>query len=400
MTTLSINHDFNKSFSFFSSGIKKWLMKIHRVWLASHLPIMAKVVNENFQNWDVEDVSTWLGEIHLSNHIPAFERNQITGTRLAELSDKELREQLRVVKPSELMALKGAIAMLKKPQQSRTMSVVPNKRERTGSGGNAKQLQSPFDRTQTLPQMGSNWSTGLPRGVVERAVVVLPDLREGSAPQLLDDMCRYSGWIRKQGGGHKSCECSIVVCVCKDCCFNLISIQVCSVNQCSVYVATNWKWMFCSLYKLLYTMPIAYLLIVHTVYVFLAIFYKSLTTHASCLALTLTHMSAFGAPRLGFSVYLVQVCMFVYTVVTECCWLSVVLPTYQLVSWQFLVQCQLKTVLRLSTTCWLIVWGQWLFCVCVFSTNCSLVYETCFSTCTQTHTHLGVYLISNYCDTV
>ncbi len=173
---------------------------------------MAKLSYENFQDWNVEDVSTWLGEIHLSNHIPSFERNQITGTRLVELSDKELREQMRVVKPSELMALKGAISTLlhppptKKTQQSRTMSVLPTKRERLGSGGNAKQLQSPFDRTQTLPHIGTNWSTGVPRGVVERAVIIAPDLRDGSAPQLLDEKCRYSGWIRKQGGGHKNCE--------------------------------------------------------------------------------------------------------------------------------------------------------------------------------------------------
>ena len=34
----------------------------------------------------------------------------------------------------------------------------------------------------------------------------MPKLRNGSAPELLDDKCRYSGWIRKQGGGHKNCE--------------------------------------------------------------------------------------------------------------------------------------------------------------------------------------------------
>lgn len=171
---------------------------------------MSKLAYENFHNWGVEEVSSWLGEIHLSNHIPSFERNQITGAHLVELSDKDLRDQLRVVKPSELMALKGAIATLMHPPpkkgQSRTMSVLP-KRDRSGSGGNSKQLQSPLGaRTQTLPQMHTNWSTTLPSGVIERSVILAPDLREGSAQQLLDDKCRYSGWIRKQGGGHKSCE--------------------------------------------------------------------------------------------------------------------------------------------------------------------------------------------------
>ncbi len=176
---------------------------------------MAKLAYDNFRNWNVDDVSTWLGEIHLSNHIPSFERNQITGLRLIDLSDKELREQLKVVKPSELMALKGAISTLQKTQQSRTMSALP-KRDRSGSGGNSRQLHSPLDRTKTLPQMHNNRLTGIPMGVVDRPVIIAPDLREGSAPQLLDDMCRYSGWIRKQGGGHKNCECAgkAVVLIC------------------------------------------------------------------------------------------------------------------------------------------------------------------------------------------
>ena len=35
----------------------------------------------------------------------------------------------------------------------------------------------------------------------------MPRLKNKSAPELLDDKCRFSGWIRKQGGGHKNCEC-------------------------------------------------------------------------------------------------------------------------------------------------------------------------------------------------
>ena len=151
----------------------------------------------------MDEVSTWLGEIHLSNHIPNFERNGITGARLAELTDRELRDQLRVVKPSELMALKGAITTLQHPPprkgsghgQSRTMTTVG----RDPSG-------SPRDlpKAHTLSAIPGQ---RIPKGIVERSVSRTPDLRNGSAPELLDDKCRYSGWIRKQGGGHKNCEC-------------------------------------------------------------------------------------------------------------------------------------------------------------------------------------------------
>lgn len=218
---------------------------------------MSKLVYENFHNWGVEEVSTWLGEIHLFNHVPSFERNQITGAHLVELSDKDLRDQLRVVKPSELMALKGAIAMLMHPPlkksqgQSRTMSVLP-KRDRSGSGGNSTQLQSPLGtRTQTLPQMRTNWSTTLPSGVIERSVILSPDLREGSAQQLLDDKCRYSGWIRKQGGGHKNCEWSPwrrgSICV------YFVCIQTC-ISCASLSVDSRDKRPYCYVFKSFHSM--------------------------------------------------------------------------------------------------------------------------------------------------
>lgn len=165
---------------------------------------MARLAYENFRNWNVDDVSTWLGEIHLSNHIPSFERNGVTGARLAEITDKEIREQLRVVKPSELMALKGAIGNLvrvpprKHSQNSRSMKT---SRERTGSF--EKRLMSPGieQRTRTLPALSSKIVSK-----VEPIVLHQPQLKVGSAQELLDDKCRFSGWIRKQGGGHKNCE--------------------------------------------------------------------------------------------------------------------------------------------------------------------------------------------------
>ena len=168
---------------------------------------MARLAYENFRNWDVDDVSTWLGEIHLSNHIPSFERNGITGARLAELSEKEIREQLRVVKPSELMALKGAIGNLVKRATPRKISQNPRSlttsRERTGSL--EKRLVSPSmsNRTHTLPHSlvrASNSASTM------EPLIHQPQLKVGSAQELLDDKCRFSGWIRKQGGGHKNCE--------------------------------------------------------------------------------------------------------------------------------------------------------------------------------------------------
>lgn len=158
---------------------------------------MAKSTYSNFQQWDMEQVSNWLGEIHLSNLIPNFERQGITGAQLAVITDHDLRERLRITKPAEIMALRGAINHLMDVSKRASRKVSSGsggypKNERKGSFGNDK-------RPKTMPRV----STTAP---AEKIVYRQPQLMQGSAQELLDANCKFSGWIRKQGGGIKSCE--------------------------------------------------------------------------------------------------------------------------------------------------------------------------------------------------
>ena len=150
----------------------------------------------------MDEVSNWLGEIHLSNLIPNFERQGITGAQLAIITDLELRERLRITKPAEIMALRGAINHLLETS-IRTVS-------RKASVGTSKcPPKERFEndkRPKTLPR-------GNLQAPPEKIVYRQPQLIVGSAQELLDANCKFSGWIRKQGGGIKSCK-LFGVCTC------------------------------------------------------------------------------------------------------------------------------------------------------------------------------------------
>ena len=184
----------------------------------------------NYSQWSVEEVTNWLETINLHSLIPAFEKLNITGPDLPQLDDAFMRENLHITKPAEMAALKGALSALTDPgvpvvpltaskPTNRKVSNQPGKpveRERSGS----------FDGKKTYPQMTRNMSTFNPTTMPRNFTVSSgekelvsgtrePRLKKGaSAPEVLDDRCRYSGWIRKQGGSYKSCEYALVCCVC------------------------------------------------------------------------------------------------------------------------------------------------------------------------------------------
>ena len=180
----------------------------------------------SYKQWGVDEVTRWLESVNLHSLIPMFERLGITGQDLPQLDDVYMRDSLRITKPAEITVLKGAISNLtdvlsvqpggRTPNRKISnppAAVRPVERERSGS----------FDGKKTYPQMArktSNFTpTTMPRNFTvsggEKELVVgtrEPRIKKGaSAPEVLDDRCRYSGWIRKQGGGYKSCE-SVVPC--------------------------------------------------------------------------------------------------------------------------------------------------------------------------------------------
>lgn len=162
---------------------------------------------QNFRKWDEDDVSRWLGQISLSNLIPNFERVGIKGIDLDALDESYMREHLRITKPAEMMALKGAISTLVDAASNnppRRKSAVPRsvqgveKRERTLSFEKGVSKGVPHVIPATLPW---NYTVSTDRPSTRE-----PQLMNVSATQLLDDNCRFTGWIRKQGGSYKSCK--------------------------------------------------------------------------------------------------------------------------------------------------------------------------------------------------
>lgn len=153
--------------------------------------------------WSVEDVSSWLVSLSLHHLVQNFERLQVDGTKLVTLTDQDLRGPLRLTKPAEVMAIRGAINKLiedgKRPfDPSRRVSAGPrmgvsvNPRDRSGSTEKKASRTIPRDhhRNTIATEPSSSFRQ--------------PKLMQGSASELVDRECKYSGWIRKQGGGYKN----------------------------------------------------------------------------------------------------------------------------------------------------------------------------------------------------
>lgn len=130
------------------------------------------------------------------------------GSKLAKLSDTDLWSSLRLTKPAEVMAIRGAINKLvddvarplyhehnrRVSGPGRSGSLAPSGRERLGSG-DKKGMSKTVPREHHRNTIASE-SLGFRQ----------PKLAQGSAPELIDKDCKYSGWIRKQGGGYKNCK--------------------------------------------------------------------------------------------------------------------------------------------------------------------------------------------------
>ena len=167
---------------------------------------------QSYKQWDTESVSRWLQSIQLHHLIPPFERLNICGADLPQLDDNYMRETLRITKPGEIIALKGAIS---------TLTEQTGQPSRQANRGNNRKISNPpryvqvdrdrlgsFDKQKTYPQTRNASAPAFPRyNTVSGCETREPQLKKGaSAPDVLDDKCRYSGWIRKQGGGYKNCK--------------------------------------------------------------------------------------------------------------------------------------------------------------------------------------------------
>ncbi len=169
---------------------------------------MSAPLSSQYMQWSNAEVTSWLASIHLHHLIPNFERMQIDGAKLVSLSDQDLRLKLRITKPAEVMAVKGAIGKLmedshlanepKRRISSNKLAPGQQSRERSGSAGR-EDRKAIASHSRTVPRDIHT------RGNTYSMDVKAPRLTQGSAAELIEQS-KYSGWIRKQGGSYKNCE--------------------------------------------------------------------------------------------------------------------------------------------------------------------------------------------------
>lgn len=149
--------------------------------------------------WTTDDVGRWLAEHQLRPLISRFESLGITGEHLVVMDDAMMRNDLRMINPGERAALNGALMNIRMNMADthRTFTVP----ERPRSSSFEQKKSSPNTRMNTMPPQRHRT---VPAAAARRSSEMLI----APAPQLLDDACRHSGWIRKMGGSYKSCECN------------------------------------------------------------------------------------------------------------------------------------------------------------------------------------------------
>ena len=197
-----------------------------------------------YQQWSVDDVSNWLVTIHLSNLVPVFERHDISGVTLPYVDETFMKDRLRMAKPAEVASLKGALAHLLESAEAQLQyphrKPIPRpppqaqKATRPGEGGVMKSPPVPMrQKSSTMPNKKNFFVPTAEVQLREPQLVIAP------AQDLLDDHCKHSGWIKKQGGSHKSCECVDVFC-CLLACFQPFGRDfLYSVSYVCVPVCTN-----------------------------------------------------------------------------------------------------------------------------------------------------------------
>lgn len=146
--------------------------------------------------WTIDEVGRWLADHHLRHLFPRFEALGITGEQLLTMDENVMKTHLRITSPGERAALNGALLNLRTcTQQTHPLPKKPDRPRSTSFEQNLKATTMSKNRMNTMPPQHRKTSRQQ-----------LAELKIAPAPQLLDDYCRHSGWIRKMGGSYKSCE--------------------------------------------------------------------------------------------------------------------------------------------------------------------------------------------------
>ena len=153
------------------------------------------------KDWNQDNVGKWLNSINLGHLCVKFETLKIDGQALMIMDDAFMSTTLRL-NPAEKTAFAAALQMLRSNTIPQHISMV---HPRVGSYHSHN-----VESTRTRSRSDINNKKGRTSLANEFPVTIsnvrVPEVKVGPAAQLLDEKCRHSGWIRKQGGSHPSCE--------------------------------------------------------------------------------------------------------------------------------------------------------------------------------------------------
>ena len=151
-------------------------------------------------NWSLDEVAVWLNVVNLGQHIKAFERANVTGKTILTIDEAFIQSRLRIHAPAEQLVLKQALDQLN--EHHRSHSLVVHKRASDVSIGGGTMVghgsTSTFQkkRNQTLPPRMPQILPPPPKPLLNKTAKDLLDYKN----------CKYSGYVKKQGGQHKSCK--------------------------------------------------------------------------------------------------------------------------------------------------------------------------------------------------
>ena len=155
------------------------------------------------ENWSLDEVAVWLNVVSLGQHIKAFERANVTGKTILSIDDQFIQSKLRIQAPAEQLVLKAAIDQLNEQHRSHSM-VQKRASDASLNTGLATMSSSAVaghgtfnkKRNQTLPPRMPQILPPPPKPLLNKTTKELLEYKN----------CKYSGYVKKQGGQHKSCK--------------------------------------------------------------------------------------------------------------------------------------------------------------------------------------------------
>lgn len=161
------------------------------------------------ENWSLDEVAVWLNVVNLGQHIKAFERAGVTGKTILSIDDAFIQSRLRIHAPAEQLVLRQAIEQLNEQYRAHSIgqkrasdaSINPGMVTMGSSSLGGHSASSTFQkkRNQTLPPRMPQILPPPPKPLLNKTAKELLEYKN----------CKYSGYVKKQGGQHKSCKCQM-----------------------------------------------------------------------------------------------------------------------------------------------------------------------------------------------